>query len=239
MSGTLHTAAACAWLASDDAYYVTGEALNRDWLNPWDFLKNLLLVQEWGPAPQRGHRATQGRRAAGLADQTGACLRVGGGLGRQQLVQLGLEEQAALAVEGDDLALEAVGLHLGLEVLDDVLAHLADALRMINAQPMHRAPAAIMAEAPAVIDDKAETGSPGQGGTTPAGGNVISIDFGQSSIGNSFASHNGLATGALDGLERAASGGELVISDVDPGVIVAWTDTPTALTGVAPAAEAF
>lgn len=33
---------------------VTGEALNRDWLNPWDFLKNLLLVQEWGPAPQRG-----------------------------------------------------------------------------------------------------------------------------------------------------------------------------------------
>ncbi|MFA7323263.1 MAG: acyltransferase [Candidatus Nanopelagicales bacterium] len=33
---------------------VNGDALNRDWLNPWDFLKNLLLVQEWGPAPQRG-----------------------------------------------------------------------------------------------------------------------------------------------------------------------------------------
>ena len=33
---------------------VTGEALNRDWLNPIDFGKNLLLVQEWGPSPQRG-----------------------------------------------------------------------------------------------------------------------------------------------------------------------------------------
>lgn len=33
---------------------VTGEALNRDWLNPLDFGKNLLLVQEWGPDPQRG-----------------------------------------------------------------------------------------------------------------------------------------------------------------------------------------
>ncbi|MDD2859306.1 MAG: acyltransferase, partial [Candidatus Nanopelagicales bacterium] len=33
---------------------VTGEALDRDWLNPWDFLKNVLLIQEWGPAPQRG-----------------------------------------------------------------------------------------------------------------------------------------------------------------------------------------
>lgn len=33
---------------------VTGEALDRDWLNPWDFLKNLLLIQEWGPEPQRG-----------------------------------------------------------------------------------------------------------------------------------------------------------------------------------------
>jgi peptidoglycan/LPS O-acetylase OafA/YrhL len=33
---------------------VTGEELNRDWLNPLDFVKNLLLVQEWGPEPQRG-----------------------------------------------------------------------------------------------------------------------------------------------------------------------------------------
>lgn len=33
---------------------VTGDALDRDWLNPIDFTKNLLLVQEWGPEPQRG-----------------------------------------------------------------------------------------------------------------------------------------------------------------------------------------
>jgi peptidoglycan/LPS O-acetylase OafA/YrhL len=33
---------------------VTGDDLNRDWLNPIDLLKNLLLVQEWGPEPQRG-----------------------------------------------------------------------------------------------------------------------------------------------------------------------------------------
>jgi peptidoglycan/LPS O-acetylase OafA/YrhL len=33
---------------------VTGEDLNRSWLNPLDFAKNLLLVQEWGPEPQRG-----------------------------------------------------------------------------------------------------------------------------------------------------------------------------------------
>ena len=33
---------------------VTGDALDRDWLTPWDFLKNLLLIQEWGPNPQRG-----------------------------------------------------------------------------------------------------------------------------------------------------------------------------------------
>ncbi|MEY4136099.1 MAG: hypothetical protein RL205_227, partial [Actinomycetota bacterium] len=33
---------------------VTGDALDRDWLNPIDFGKNLLLVQEWGPNPQRG-----------------------------------------------------------------------------------------------------------------------------------------------------------------------------------------
>lgn len=33
---------------------VTGEELNRSWLNPWDFTKNLLLIQEWGPEPDRG-----------------------------------------------------------------------------------------------------------------------------------------------------------------------------------------
>ena len=33
---------------------ITGDALSRDWLNPLDFIKNLLLVQEWGPSPQRG-----------------------------------------------------------------------------------------------------------------------------------------------------------------------------------------
>ncbi|MBI1351191.1 MAG: acyltransferase family protein [Actinomycetales bacterium] len=33
---------------------VTGADLNRDWLNPIDFIKNLLLIQEWGPDPQRG-----------------------------------------------------------------------------------------------------------------------------------------------------------------------------------------
>ncbi|HAN72616.1 MAG TPA: hypothetical protein DCQ36_13645 [Actinobacteria bacterium] len=33
---------------------VTGDPLDRDWLNPWDFIKNLLLIQEWGPEPQRG-----------------------------------------------------------------------------------------------------------------------------------------------------------------------------------------
>jgi peptidoglycan/LPS O-acetylase OafA/YrhL len=33
---------------------VTGDALDRDWLNPLDFIRNLLLIQEWGPQPQRG-----------------------------------------------------------------------------------------------------------------------------------------------------------------------------------------
>jgi peptidoglycan/LPS O-acetylase OafA/YrhL len=33
---------------------VTGDDLDRDWLNPIDFLKNLLLIQEWGLDPQRG-----------------------------------------------------------------------------------------------------------------------------------------------------------------------------------------
>jgi peptidoglycan/LPS O-acetylase OafA/YrhL len=33
---------------------VTGNELNRSWLNPIDFMKQLLLIQEWGPDPQRG-----------------------------------------------------------------------------------------------------------------------------------------------------------------------------------------
>jgi peptidoglycan/LPS O-acetylase OafA/YrhL len=33
---------------------VTGDSLDRAWLNPLDFIRNLLLIQEWGPEPQRG-----------------------------------------------------------------------------------------------------------------------------------------------------------------------------------------
>ena len=33
---------------------VRGESVDRDWWNPIDFIKNLLLIQEWGPDPQRG-----------------------------------------------------------------------------------------------------------------------------------------------------------------------------------------
>jgi len=33
---------------------VRGESVDRDWWNPIDFMKNLLLIQEWGPDPQRG-----------------------------------------------------------------------------------------------------------------------------------------------------------------------------------------
>lgn len=33
---------------------VTGDRASRDWLNPIDYIKNLLLIQEWGPNPQRG-----------------------------------------------------------------------------------------------------------------------------------------------------------------------------------------
>ena len=43
-----------AGLAVVGSAKVTGEALNRDWLNPIDFGKNLFLDQEWGPSPQRG-----------------------------------------------------------------------------------------------------------------------------------------------------------------------------------------
>ena len=33
---------------------VRGESVDRDWWNPIDFIKNLLLIQEWGPDPHRG-----------------------------------------------------------------------------------------------------------------------------------------------------------------------------------------
>jgi peptidoglycan/LPS O-acetylase OafA/YrhL len=33
---------------------VLGEVIDRDWWNPIDFVKNVLLIQEWGPNPERG-----------------------------------------------------------------------------------------------------------------------------------------------------------------------------------------
>lgn len=33
---------------------VTGQSKDHPWLNPFDYAKNLLLVQEWGPHPDRG-----------------------------------------------------------------------------------------------------------------------------------------------------------------------------------------
>lgn len=33
---------------------VQGQAVDRDWWNPIDFVKNLLLIQEWGANPERG-----------------------------------------------------------------------------------------------------------------------------------------------------------------------------------------
>ena len=33
---------------------ITGEDRDRPWLNPIDYLRNLLLIQEWGPDPDRG-----------------------------------------------------------------------------------------------------------------------------------------------------------------------------------------
>ena len=49
-----------------------------------------------------------------------------------QLVHHGLVKHAAFAVKGDDLGLEAVRLHLGLEVLDDVIDDGADALGVLD-----------------------------------------------------------------------------------------------------------
>jgi len=33
---------------------ITGENKDRPWLNPIDYIRNLLLIQEWGPNPERG-----------------------------------------------------------------------------------------------------------------------------------------------------------------------------------------
>ena len=56
----------------------------------------------------------------------------GAGVGADQLVHHLLVEHAALAVEHHDLRLEAVRLHLGLEVLHDVLHHGPHALRVLH-----------------------------------------------------------------------------------------------------------
>ena len=34
--------------------WITGVEKDRPWLNPWDYVSNLLLIQEWGPHPERG-----------------------------------------------------------------------------------------------------------------------------------------------------------------------------------------
>lgn len=34
--------------------WITGVERERPWLNVWDYVKNLLLIQEWGPHPDRG-----------------------------------------------------------------------------------------------------------------------------------------------------------------------------------------
>ena len=52
--------------------------------------------------------------------------------GLDQLIHYGLVEHAAFAVEDHYLGLEAVRLHLGLEVIDDVVHHGADALRVLD-----------------------------------------------------------------------------------------------------------
>jgi hypothetical protein len=104
------------------------------------------------------------------------------------------------------------------------------------------APAVAPVQLAEATDDPAETVAPDPDGEAFGGGNVINVDFGQSSSGanNGFMGpQSDLATGALDGLDRAAAGVELVISDVEPGVIVAWSDTPATLMGITPVAEAF
>jgi len=34
---------------------VLGQSVAKDWLNPFDYLRQLLLIQEWGPDPARGY----------------------------------------------------------------------------------------------------------------------------------------------------------------------------------------
>ena len=34
--------------------WITGVDKERSWLNAWDYVRNLLLIQEWGPHPERG-----------------------------------------------------------------------------------------------------------------------------------------------------------------------------------------
>lgn len=34
--------------------WITGVDKERPWLNAWDYLRNVLLIQEWGPHPERG-----------------------------------------------------------------------------------------------------------------------------------------------------------------------------------------
>jgi peptidoglycan/LPS O-acetylase OafA/YrhL len=34
--------------------WITGVDKERPWLNAWDYVRNLLLIQEWGPHPERG-----------------------------------------------------------------------------------------------------------------------------------------------------------------------------------------
>ena len=48
---------------------ITGTDLDRDWLNPIDFGKNLLLVQEWGPSPQRGWNFVAGGGAVEMVPE--------------------------------------------------------------------------------------------------------------------------------------------------------------------------
>lgn len=43
-----------AGLAVVAQVWLTGEDKDRPWLNPLDYIRNLLLIQEWGPHPDRG-----------------------------------------------------------------------------------------------------------------------------------------------------------------------------------------
>lgn len=43
-----------AGLAVIAQVWITGVEKDRPWLNAWDYMRNLLLIQEWGPHPDRG-----------------------------------------------------------------------------------------------------------------------------------------------------------------------------------------